>query len=328
MKETFNILGKGGNMSKKVLITGANGCVGCEIVRLLRNNYKIIAVDKANDNLLEFGDSICFKNLDITNVQDIESCFNGENINLVIHLAAKVHTISQNEQDIQDFFIVNTEATKTIFDLCVKNKVQKIIFFSTSAVYGTSTGLLDETSPVFPVTTYAKSKYEAEIIGQRMVKENGLPLIILRPATIYGKYDRGNYNTLIKLVKKGLSVIPGNGDNFKSVIYVKDVARIVERFLNQDCSAGEVFIISEGNYKLIEIIKSIETSFEVKSIKIRIPLFLINWLNQFLKHKLINKLKTLSDSICLNNNKAIGVINYKPNYDFSKGLNDCKKFYK
>ncbi|MCX7842204.1 MAG: NAD(P)-dependent oxidoreductase [Clostridia bacterium] len=309
-----------------ILITGANGCAGYHIIKRLVESYHILAVDRKFHNLNEFNTNISLIEADVCKKEELDPLFSG--VDYVIHLAAKVHMLPKSREDTEEFYKINTKASEEIFQLCLKHKVKKVIFFSTIAVYGSTSAVIDEQTPANPVTPYAKSKYHAELTGLKMVREKGLPLVILRPATIYGKLDRGNYRSLISLALKGLGVIPGRGDNIKPVIYAKDVAAACEKVLQSNTENGEVLIISEGNYKYWDILKSIEKAFDKKLFIIRIPKPIINTLCRYGKINLGKKLKTLTESIRLNNNKMVEKLGFKPEYKLLDGLRDSAEYYR
>lgn len=310
---------------KNILITGANGTIGYELVKQLNENNKVIAVDQLFNNLHAYSDKVTFAKADICDREQMEPLF--KNIDYVVHLAAKVHVLPKCDEDIKQFYKINTEASNNIFELCVKYSVKKIIFFSTIGVYGNKKGVINELTEPNPVTPYGKSKYEAEKLGLQLVKEKGLPLVILRPATIFGNLDRGNYKSLISLCKRRLSLIPGEGTNFKPIIYVKDVANAVINIMNKEIHPGEIFILSQGNYKYIDIIRSIEQVMKIKTLKLRIPLYIINILNKFFTIRIFKKVKTLSESIEVDNAKMINILDYTPQYNFKMGLNDSMDYY-
>lgn len=313
-------------MDKKVLlVTGANGSVGCALLCLLYEKYHIIAVDRSFDNLDKYRRYIECAAVDICNKEMLAPLF--EKADYVVHLAAKVHVLPNCEEDAKQFYQVNTLATEDIFELCIERNVEKVIFFSTIAVYGKCVGLISEDAPMNPLTPYAKSKYEAELIGQKMALANRLPLCILRPATIFGNLDRGNYRALIQMARRGLSILPGKGDNFKPIIYVKDAAAIVGSILESDYEPGEVYNICQGNYKYRDILTYIEKAYGLRPFRIRVPKFAIDLLNKLCKIDMVIKLKTLSESIEIDSNKITNDQRFAPQYSFCEGLQDSKAYY-
>jgi nucleoside-diphosphate-sugar epimerase len=312
---------------KTVLVTGANGCVGYELIRALHRKYKIVAVDLKKDNIAPYLDRIDYYCIDLEDWAALSKVIASYDIEYVIHLAAKVHTNPQNKQDQEQFYKINVETTEYIFRLCLEKKVKRVVFFSTIAVYGGKAEYPNETTRANPLTLYAKTKYLAEEIGLEMVKEHGLPLCILRPATIYGRYDRGNYKSLLTLAQRRINVIPGKGGNYKPVVYVKDVVAVVNSLLvNEELKAGEIFNICENNYMYKELLTIINQVFGLKPLRIKIPEWIID--NWPVKTGLFAKLNTLSASVKIDNRKMLNVLNYKPRYDFRSGLTDAMDYYR
>lgn len=308
------------------MITGANGCVGYELIRTLHQAYKIIAVDLNKDNLEDFSADLDFYRIDIGDREALERVFNGCDIDYVIHLAAKVHSMPKGNDGQAQFYKINVQATENLFKFCLEKKVKRVVFFSTIAVYGDQGVALNETSQPKPMTIYAKTKYQAEQIGLDLVEKQGLPLYIFRPATIYGRYDRGNYKRLFALARKRINVILGDGDNYKPIVYVKDVVGAVKSLLRSEgLRPGEIFNICEHNYRYKEILAIVNEVFAVKPWRIKIPQWITDgWLA---KAGIFAKLKTLSTCITVDNSKMQAVLKYKPKYDLRSGLEDAKEYY-
>lgn len=182
----------------KILITGANGSLGYHLVEKLKDNNELYLLDLNFDRLnhLEEQDNIHFLN---TNILDKEQILNLDfELDIIIHLAAKVHTKAKTEAEKDDFFQINTEATKYLYQLALKKDISHFIFISTISLYGKEFIEVKENSNLYyEGNPYAESKYLAEKAGLDLYSNKALPLTILRLATLYGKYDRGNYKKLI-----------------------------------------------------------------------------------------------------------------------------------
>ena len=99
-----------------------------------------------------------------------------------------------------------------------------ILFTSSISIYGPSENALDEDSPPQPVSAYGRSKLSAEAIHQMWQSEDASRrLTIVRPAVIYGLYERGNFTRLSRLLARRAFVYPGRTDTIKSCGYVKDL---------------------------------------------------------------------------------------------------------
>ena len=304
--------------SKTILITGANGCIGTHLVKRLVNTDNLKDIPKTGN--------ISFLNLDITNSKELLQL---ENIDIIIHLAAKVHEKAQSEKEKEEFYLVNTKATENLYKLGLKNNIDHFIFSSTIAVYGSETkSKVSETSEINPKTAYAKSKYQAEKVGLGLYQHYDFPITTLRLATVYGEFDRGNYKSLIDFSKKGIVPFIGGGDAHKAVVYVKDVVNLIIKIIKNNKTYGETYIVAEDNYKYKELISIIEKVFEINIYKIKIPNFIISAFERMnIDIALIDKLITLSNDFKVSNQKMKEKLNFKPEYSFYDGLKDSYDYY-
>jgi len=314
----------------KILITGANGSLGYHLVEKLKDNNELYLLDLNFDRLnhLKEHNNIYFLN---TNVLDKGEILNLDfELDIIIHLAAKVHTKAKTEAERGEFFQINTEATKYLYKLALKKEISHFIFISTISLYGKEFIEAKENSSLdYEDNPYAESKYLAEKAGLDLYNNKALPLTIIRLATLYGKYDRGNYKKLINFACKGVLPMVGQGNNQKSIIYVKDAAALIAKILNNKDTYGEIYNVSENDYKYSEILDTITEVFEQKVLKIKAPEILINLYKKLsFALAVFNKLETLSTTTTVNNNKMLKELNFKPEYSFREGLEDAKGYYK
>jgi nucleoside-diphosphate-sugar epimerase len=138
--------------------------------------------------------------------------------NKIIHLAATHFDFQTN------YFETNVEGTRSLLQAARKADINKIIFFSTVAVYGSVSEPTSERSKVDPDSPYGKSKLEAERLVIDWAKEEPTrSAIILRPTVVYGPYNFGNVFNLIKQIDSGLFINIGDGENVKSIVFVKNL---------------------------------------------------------------------------------------------------------
>ena len=130
----------------KVLITGAAGFVGFHLSKfLLKNNFDVVAIDNLNDyysiNLkrtrleILLKQSARFLEIDITNLEELQQCFIKEKPDLVIHLAAQAgvrYSLDNPTSYVQN----NLIGFFNILEVCKLSKIDKLIFASSSSVYG------------------------------------------------------------------------------------------------------------------------------------------------------------------------------------------------
>lgn len=314
----------------KILITGAGGWLGSELTeRLLEEGnfiraFVLFSSKKLDELKLKYSNLIEIVEGDICNKNDVNKCL--ENIEVVYHLAAKVHSLPKNKSDEDQFFKINTEATEQLFELCIENKIKRVIFYSSVSVYGESKEIIDVNSPKNPVTVYAKSKLMAEEIGLRLFKEKGLPITIIEPVTVYGGDDVGNFEKLKNLVNKGFVPRFGDGENKKTVIYYKDLITMTIEIAKDINTLGKVIICGSESISYNNIIKVLSKN-SIKKVRV------LKLNNRFTKF-IVTTCSFINLSITKKIGRQVSVLAANNEYSISKSskyLNDFtsfKKYYK
>ena len=149
-------------------------------------------------------------------------------------------------------FKINSESVKFL----VENFKKRIVFLSTCSVYGAQDGLLDENSPVSPLSEYASSKVQAE---EYLKDANS---IIFRLGTLFGISDEFSrirldlvVNILVtKALTEGKLTVFG-GDQWRPLLHVRDVANAISHTLESDVTG--IFNLHYKNYKIIDIANTI-----------------------------------------------------------------------
>lgn len=286
---------------KTALVTGAGGWIGLELVKsLLDNNYIVKALVRKSNEDLEKLKIIAKENLNIIigDMSEIEAWRNElENVDLLFHLAAKVHSKPNNKEEEKEFYLINRDYTNNLFDKAIEYNIKKVIFVSTVAVYGNhGDKIININSNRRPKTPYAISKNEAELYGMRLYKEKNFPLIIVQPVTVYGGRDRGNFKKLYDLGNKGILVKFGDGLNKKSIIYYKDLVKLMINLSENHDSLGKTFICGTENIEYNKILCKIKNESNAKII-FNVPKFISKTAIKILKSTRINKLNNLSQNI-------------------------------
>ena len=258
----------------KILITGASGFIGREIVRVFsKTNFELICLSSRNasKNRDDFETDNFFR-ADITDVDSLEVLSEIKQIDVVIHAAGLAHQ-SKGEPK-EEFWRVNVAGTENICNLAVASRAEHFILISSVSVYGNSgkeTGEIDEKSVCHPGGFYAESKLEAERIARKICAENELPLTILRSATVIGEGDRGNVARLIESIDRQRFIWVGNGENRKSLIYKNDVAKACLKILERRDGETEIFNLTAQPVKMSEIVSIIAEALGKKVPKFSIP---------------------------------------------------------
>lgn len=258
-----------------ILVTGATGAIGPVVVDVLhKSGYRIrtLALDTLPDNPWSKEAVESFVG-DVTNPFHISSAVKG--VDAVIHLAAQLHIVNPSEQLSDSYRKINVEGTRTLVEAVVRSSVNRIVLFSTIAVYGKSHGqIINEDTLPEPVTLYGQTKLEAEKIVLSALDAEGHSLgTVLRLAAVYGPRLKGNYEHLLEALGRGWFVPVGKGLNRRTLIYVKDAAEAAVLALSHPAAAGRVFNVSDGQYhSMNEIISAICVALGRRTPRFHIPI--------------------------------------------------------
>jgi len=250
----------------KVLVTGGAGFIGSHLVDLLvEKNYNVrVLVRKGkvhpiykkdiNPKILEhvknLGVEIVYGNL--LDKKSLERACKG--VDIVYHLAAIAR--EYKGMPTQVYYDVNTFGTKNLLDACLKNNIKKFVYISTKDVCGPSLDgkLLTEKTELHPVIVYGKSKLGGEVLSVYYYKNFGLPITIIRSPLIYGE----RYPLLARFfrrIKKGFFPIFGSGETLFEFCYVKNLVHGIYLAGASKKAIGETYFISEGSYKIREVVE-------------------------------------------------------------------------
>ena len=208
---------------KTVNVIGGSGFIGTRLVGLLikKNNFHVSIVDKSpsnyHPNLVKFAD---VRNLD----QLRDTILLGE---IIVNLAA------EHRDDVLPLSLydeVNVNGARNICLVAREKKVNLIVFTSTVAVYGFAPLGTDELGRINPFNDYGRTKYEAEQIYKEWQAEapSERTLVVIRPTVVFGERNRGNVYNLLRQIATNRFVMIGNGQNLKSMVYVENVAALIE----------------------------------------------------------------------------------------------------
>lgn len=205
-----------------ITITGGSGFIGSNLVRVLHKKYNITVFDI---NETQFNDATYVQG-NITNSKAANEAI--KNADIVIHLAATLGVINTEENPIKTLD-TNIFGTKNVLDACKNNNVKKIIFSSSSEIYGEPTKIpINEADKVMPITNYGISKLAAEEYIKAYSKNFGITYTILRLFNIYGEKQRNDWvmsEFVNQAIKNQEIMIHGNGSQIRAFCHVNDAVK-------------------------------------------------------------------------------------------------------
>jgi len=236
------------------LVTGATGVIGPVLIRrLLRDGYHVRALIRRESEYGLLPEDVDIRFGDLTDGHVEQKAAVG--VDVIFHLAAKLHLDHQGFADEDEYKEVNVEGTRHIVEAARINEVRRFIFFSTINVYGPGeAGLVfDEDSPIRSDSWYTQTKARAEGIVL-----DGLPAVVLRLAAVYGPGMKGNYPRLLEALRRGFFPMIGDGRNRRTLVFISDVCQAALLAAEHPNAVGQIYNVTDGEvHTLQEVIKAI-----------------------------------------------------------------------
>jgi nucleoside-diphosphate-sugar epimerase len=239
---------------KKILVTGGAGFIGSEVVsQLIKKNAVVTVLDNFSSGKKQYlpknNKKLKIIKGDITDEKIVKRAVKDQES--VIHLAA-LPFIPDSFYYPADFFNVNTTGSVNLLWKSIQsNSVDRFIHISTSEVYGSAQFVpMDENHPTAPHSTYAVSKLAGDRVAFTLHKENGFPVVIIRPFNSYGpKYTQPYIipEIMNQLLNGTKELMLGNVDATRDFTYVSDTADAIIRSLSSKKAVGEIINVGSGN---------------------------------------------------------------------------------
>jgi nucleoside-diphosphate-sugar epimerase len=226
----------------KVLVTGATGFVGTALCDVLTaSGYGVVPAVRGRSGMPH---EVVVGNLDAST--DWQDALSG--CDAVVHLAARVHVMNDTVQDpLALYRATNTEATLNLARQAAQAGVKRFVFISSIKVNGEGRDTAyRETDVPAPEDAYAISKWEAEQGLQRIARETGLEVVILRPPLVYGPGVKANFLRLMKTIQRGWPLPLGAIRNRRSLLYLGNFVDAIRLCVEHPGAAGRTFLLDDG----------------------------------------------------------------------------------
>lgn len=309
-----------------ILVTGAAGFIGSHVCEhYIRHGHYVVGIDNLDNyyperykklNLagLLKNKNFRFHKIDIRDRCSMNLIFSANKIDAVIHLAAKAG-VSQSIDYISDYYDVNVNGTISVLEEMKLNNVKKMIFASSSSVYGNNpiVPFSESDHTDYPISPYASTKRSGELLCYVFNYMYGFDITCLRFFTVFGPRQRPDLaiHKFTRLIDEGKS-IPYYGDGLTSrdYTYVLDIVNGISYSLD---NIGGYNIYNLGRSKTItlkSLVKTIELALGKKADLCQLPL------------------RKEDVKITFSNiSKAESEIGYNPKFSFQDGINEFIKWY-
>jgi UDP-glucuronate 4-epimerase len=268
---------------KKVLVTGSAGFIGMHLCLKLLKTFKVVGIDNINNyydiklkqsrlKILKNNKEFIFYKSDINNFKYIYEIFKKVKPDVVINLAAQAG-VRYSLKHPRKYLSTNINGFFNILECCRIFKVKKLLYSSSSSVYGSQiSGPFKESSNTDrPLSIYAATKKSNELMANVYNHLYDTKCIGLRFFTVYGPWGRPDmalFSFVKSIIKKNIIKIYGKGKLRRDFTYIDDIVDQVEKIIKLDLKFYNNQILNIGGgkpVKLMNFIKIIEKHLSIKA---------------------------------------------------------------
>ena len=230
-------------MMTRILVTGGTGFLG-----------RILLQHGAFDEAMVIGrrrPTKCHTFLPVTLDACCDLTHALENIDVVVHLAARAHVMNEKSaHPLDEYRDINTLATLNLADQAAKAGVKRFIFISTIKVLGETTlpgRPFTNQDPLNPQDPYSISKAEAEVGLRKIADHSSMEFVIIRPPLVYGQGVKGNFARLLKLASLRVPLPFGGIKNIRSLVSGDNLVDLICTCLTHQDAKNNVFLVSDDD---------------------------------------------------------------------------------
>lgn len=309
---------------QRILVTGASGFVGSRLITSCNQRsdgvqFRAVA-RKPLLGLCSNTEEILISNIDHNTDWSIAL----KDIDVVVHLAARVHMMQDDVDDpLREYRHANVASTLNLADQAAKAGVKRFIFVSSIKVNGEKTESgrpFSEESQSHPEDPYGISKLEAEEGIRAICKETGMEFVFIRPPLIYGPGVKANYLKLMQLVQKRLPLPLGSISNKRSMLALDNLVDFILLAVKHSLAANELFLLSDKkSLSTTQLIKQMELLMGFTSSRlIPMPASFLRTIGKCFGQTAA--VERLTDSLEINSQKAQSLLGWEPPLNVESGI--------
>lgn len=310
-----------------ILITGATGFVGGHLcVELIQKKHQLLL---AVSSLCDFK----FPSTQIVVPEFNNFTISPEvlaGIDVVIHLAARVHVMDEQSSDpFKAFLEVNLHGTINPARQAAAAGVKRFVYVSSIKVNGeyTENKPFDEADLANPQDPYAVSKWKAEQALRQLSEETGMEVVVIRPPLVYGPRVKANFLHLFTVVNKSVPLPLACIHNQRSMIYVGNLVDAIITCATHPKAANQTYLVSDGeSVSTPQLIRNIAQALGKRIFLLPFPLSMMKFLARLVgKATAIDR---LTQSLVIDNSKIRQELDWTPPFTMTQGLKVTADWYK
>ncbi|MGC2048825.1 MAG: SDR family oxidoreductase [Gallionella sp.] len=311
----------------RFLVTGANGFVGRPLcAELLRQGHVVRAAIRSSAQLPDGVEAVSVGNID----GDTDWADALQDVEVVIHLAARVHVMKDTAADPRaEFLKVHLHGTMNLARQAARTGVKRFVYVSSIKVNGEETHgqrcYVEQDTPA-PQDSYGVSKWQAEQALRRIAQETKLEVVIVRPPLVYGPGVKGNFISLLAALENGIPLPLAGANNKRSMVYVGNLASALIACATHAAAVGQTYLVRDGeDVSTALLVEKIAGALGRKPRSFNLPSGLLRAAAKVLKRSA--QVDRLFGSLRVNDAKLRNELGWVPPYTLEQGLRITADWY-
>jgi nucleoside-diphosphate-sugar epimerase len=313
----------------RVLVTGANGFIGEALCRRFQKaGWLVRGAGRDQGRLMGSVQGMEWALLhDRSGQEETESALH--RVQVIVHLAARVHVMSDQSSDpLHEFRQVNQAWTERLARDASRAGVRRFVYLSSIKVNGEqSLAPLTEHDQPCPQDPYGVSKWEAEQGLAKVSAETSMETVIVRPPLVYGPGVRGNFLQLLKAIHRGIPLPLGSIQNRRSLIYCGNLVDALVRCAHEPRAANRTYLISDGeDMSTPELITRLGTAMKAAVRLWPVPVSVLRGLGLITGQR--GAVDRLAGSLQVDSSKIRQELAWHPPFSVDQGLEDTAAWFR
>ncbi|MFL6537573.1 MAG: NAD-dependent epimerase/dehydratase family protein, partial [Chthoniobacterales bacterium] len=270
----------------RILVTGGAGFIGSHLTeRLLADGHDVAILDDFNDfydpnikrrNIAGFGSEIALHEVDLRNGDAVDSVFEGNKFDAVVHLAARAG-VRPSIAAPQLYYDTNVTGTLHLLEAARRHGIERFVFASSSSVYGIckQVPFSEDFHLTQTISPYAATKIGGEFLCSTYSHLYNMRVVALRFFTVYGARQRPDLaiHQFTRRIDEGKPIDQfGDGTTRRDYTYIDDIIQGVVAALNYNGALFDIFNLGESDtIQLKDLIAAIETALGKKATINQLP---------------------------------------------------------